>query len=158
MTRATRIGLLLLTLLLAAPAARADSLLTHERIMGMFNAIERAVQRKDADGVVQHFAPGSVIRLVMPPAAGGQTVEMSVPQYKAMLTQGWAIGGASSYAVEDIQIQISEDGRSAKVTDTTVETMTVEGRTLSSRTREEFSVELIDGKARVTELTGRVQM
>lgn len=158
MTRTIKTGLLFLALLLAAPSAGAEGLLTHDRIMAMFSAIESAVHKKDADGVVQHFASDSVIRLIMPPAAGGQTLELSVPQYKSMLRDGWAMAEASSYAVQDIKVQISKDQRSARVTDTTVETMKVQGQTISSRTQEEFSVKLIGGEPRVTELTGRVQM
>jgi hypothetical protein len=107
---------------------------------------------------VRHFAPDAVIRLVMPPSAGGQTLEMGVADYARMLEDGWAMAGDSSYAVEDIVIEISADGRSAEVSDTTVESMRVQGRTISSRTRERFSVEARGGKLVVTRLTGQVQL
>lgn len=151
-------GLLVLACALLAPAARADQAVTEARIRGLFAQIESAVRSKDANGVVRHFAPDAVIRLVMPPAAGGQTLELGVQQYARMLEDGWAMAGDSTYAVEDVVIRISPDGRTARVSDTTVESMNVQGRTISSRTREHFAVEARGSRLVVTELTGEVQM
>lgn len=151
-------GLLLLACAFAVPAAHAESPLTEARVMATFDQIETAVRAKDVSGVVRHFAPDAIIRLVMPPAAGGQTLELSVADYARMLQDGWAMAADSTYAVENIVIEISADGRSAEVSDTTVESMKVQGRTISSRTQERFSVESRSGSPVITRLTGEVQM
>jgi ketosteroid isomerase-like protein len=144
--------------MLAAPVAGAEAPLTEARIRSLCGEIESAVRRKDAQGVVRHFARDAVIRLVMPLSAGGQALELTVEDYARMLEDGWAMAGDSTYAVEDVVIAIGPDGRSAEVSDTTVESVKVQGRTLSSRTRERFGVELRAGRVVVTRLIGEVQM
>ena len=85
-------------------------------------------------------------------------IALDTPKKRQMLVQGWAAADAHTYAVQDIEIQIAADGRSAEVSDTTVETMRVQGQTVASRTRERFTVQMVGGKARVTRLVGHVQM
>lgn len=151
-------GLLLLACAFLVPPAQAQTPLTEARVVATLDQIESAVRDKDVSGVVRHFAPDASIRLVMPPSAGGQILELSVAEYAKLLRDGWAMAAESTYAVEDIQIEISADGRSAEVSDTTVETMKVQGQTLSSRTRERFSVESRGGRLLITRLTGQVEM
>ena len=55
-------------------------------------------------------------------------------------------------------IEIGPDGRTAEVSDTTVESMRIRGQTISSRTREHFSVAWRGGRPVITGLTGHVQM
>jgi hypothetical protein len=74
-------GLLLLAGAFVAPPVHAESPLTEPRIMAMFQQLESSVRARDARGVAGHFSPDAVIRLVMPPSAGGQKVEMGVQQY-----------------------------------------------------------------------------
>jgi len=150
--------LLLLTGALVAPPAHAESPLTEPRIMAMFEQLESSVRARDARGVAGHFSPDAIIRLVMPSTAGGEKMEMGVQQYTRMLEQAWAMAESFTYTVEDIVIEISPDGRSAQVNDTTVESMRIQGQTISSRTRETFSVASRGGRPVVTRLTGHVQM
>ena len=140
-----------------APTATAERL-TEARIMTMFQQLEASGRARDAGGVARHFAPDAVIRLVMPASAGGQKLEMGVPQYTRMLEQAWAMAESFTYRVEDVVIEIGADGRTAEVSDTTVETMRIQGQTISSRTRERFSVAWRGGRPLVTRLTGHVQM
>jgi ketosteroid isomerase-like protein len=151
-------GLLLVAGILSATPAYAEEPLTEPRIMAMFEQLEASIRGRDARGVAGHFSPDAVIRLVMPPAAGGQKMEMGVQQYTRMLEQAWAVAESFTYTVEDIVIQVSPDGRTAQVSDTTVESMRIRGQTISSRTREHFSVVSRGGRPVVTRLTGRVQM
>ena len=151
-------GLLLLAGAFVAPATHADAPLTEARVMTMFHQLESSVRARDARGVAGHFAPEAVIRLVMPAGGGGQKMEMGVQQYTRMLEQAWAMAESFTYTVEDIVIEISPDGRTAQVSDTTVESMQIRGQTMSSRTREHFSVALRGGRPLVTRLTGHVQM
>jgi ketosteroid isomerase-like protein len=153
-----RTGLLLLAHAFLVPLAHAQTPLTEARVVAIFHEMESAVRGKDVSGVVRHFAPDAIIRLVMPRSAGGQILELSVAEYAKMLGDGWAMAAESTYAVEDIAIEISADGRSAEVSDTTVETMKVQGRTISARTRERFSVESRGGRLVITRLTGQVEM
>jgi hypothetical protein len=75
-----------------------------------------------------------------------------------MLEQAWAMAESFTYTVEDIVIEVSPDGRTAQVSDTTVESIRIRGQTISSRTRERFSVALRGGRPVVTRLTGHVQL
>jgi ketosteroid isomerase-like protein len=152
-------ALLLLAGALVAPlAAHAEAPLTEPRIMAMFEQLESSVRARDARGVAGHFSPDAVIRLVIPSAAGSQKMEMGVQQYTRMLEQAWAMAESYTFTVEDIVIEISPDGRTAEVSDTTVESMRIQGQTISSRTRETFSVASRGGRPVLTRLTGHVQM
>jgi hypothetical protein len=150
-------GLLLLGGALLAPTVRAEPL-TEADVMTLFEQLESSIRSRNARGVARHFAPDAIIRLVMPASAGGQKLEMGVQQYTRMLEQAWAVAESFTYSVEDIAIEIGPDGRTAEVSDTTVESMRIRGQTISSRTRERFSVARRGGRPVVTRLTGHVQM
>jgi ketosteroid isomerase-like protein len=151
-------GMLLVAGILVTTPARAEAPLTESRIMAMFEQLEASISGRDARGVAGHFSPDAVIRIVMPPAGGGQKMEMGVQQYTRMLEQAWAMAESFTYTVEDIVIEVSPDGRTAQVSDTTVESIRIRGQTISSRTRERFSVALRGGRPVVTRLTGHVQL
>jgi len=108
--------------------------------------------------IIRHFAPDATIQIVMPPNAGGQTLTLSVEQYGQMLREGWAEYSQSTYRVEDAVIKISSDGQTARLTDTTIEAIQVQGRTLSSRTHEVVSVALANGRPVITKSVGTVMM
>ena len=158
MTHRNNIFGLLAALLLVATAAHAEDTLTEKKITAMTDAIEAAVRRHDAGAIVRHFAPGATIQIVMPPNAGGQTLTLSVKQYEQMLREGWAQYSQSTYRVEDAVIEISADGQTARLTNTTIEAIQMQGRTLSSRTREDLSVALVNGRPVITKSVGRVMM
>lgn len=158
MTHRKKIFGLLAALLLAATAAHAEDTLTEKKITAMTDAIEAAARRQDAGAIVRHFAPGATIQIVMPPNAGGQTLTLSVKQYEQMLREGWAQYSQSNYQVEDAVIEISPDGQTARLTNTTIEAIQMQGRTLSTRTREDLSVALVNGRPVITKSVGRVMM
>ncbi len=158
MTHRNRIFGLLMALLLVATAAHAQDTLTEKKITAMTDAIEAAARRQDAGAIIRHFAPGATIQIVMPPNAGGQTLTLSVKQYEQMLREGWAGYSQSTYRVEDAVIEISSDGQTARLTNTTIEAIQMQGRTLSTRTREDLSVALVNGRPVITKSVGRVMM
>ncbi len=158
MTHRNGIFGLLVVLLLAATAAHAEDVLTEKKITAMTDAIEAAARSHDPRAITRHFAPGAMIRIVMPPNAGGQTLNLSVEQYDRMLREGWAQYSQSTYRVEDVAIKISSDGQTALLTDTTIETIRVQGRTLSTRTHEVVSVALQNGRPVITKLVGTMML
>jgi len=149
---------LLAALLLSATAAHAEDTLTEQKITAMTDAIEAAVRRQDAGAIIHYFAPDATIQIALPPNAGGQTLNMSVKQYEQVLREGWAQYSQSTYRVEDVVIKISADGQTARLTNTTIETIQMPGQTVSSRTREVVSVALSNGRPLITKLVGTVMM
>ncbi len=149
---------LLVVLLLAATAAHAEGTLTEKKITAMTDAIEAAARSQDAGAIIRHFAPNATIQIVMPPNAGGQTLNMSVKQYEQVLREGWAQYSQSTYRVEDVVIEISADGQTARLINTTIETIQMPGQALSSRTHEVVSVALENGRPVITKSVGTVMM
>ena len=158
MTHRNGIFGLLAALLFATTAAHADDVLTEKNITAMTDAIEASARSHDPGAITRHFAPGATIQIVMPPNAGGQTQNLSVEQYDQMLREGWALYSQSTYRVEDVVIKISSDGQTALLTDTTIETIQMQGRTLSTRTHEVVSVALQNGRPVITKLVGTVML
>lgn len=64
-----------------------------------------------------------------------------------MTKQGWALSAKYTYEVKDVHIDVAPDGLSATVSDTTIETMEMNGQIIFSMQSEEH-VEIIskDGK------------
>ncbi len=158
MTHRNKIFGLLAALLLVATAAHAEDTLTEKKITAMTDAIEAAARRQDAGEIIRHFAPGATIQIVMPPNAGGQTLTLSVKQYEQMLRESWAAYSQSTYRVEETVIEISSDGQTARLINTTIEAIQMQGRTLSTRTREDLLVALENGRPVITKSVGRVMM
>ncbi len=158
MMHRNRIFGLLAVLLLAASAAHAKDTLTEQKITAMTDAIEAAVRSRDAGAIIRHFAPDATIQIVLPPNAVGQTLNMSVNQYVQVLREGWAQYSQSEYRVVDVVIQISADGQTARLTNTTIETIQMPGQALSSRTHEVVSVALENGRPVITKSVGTVMM
>lgn len=146
--------LLISLVLLPLPLNAAPAGLSQDSIKRMLTAMEKAVGRRDADGLLAFFTPDAVITLDMPSSMGGRMI-LKLAEYKQMLLQGWALSGNSSYEVREVVIKISPDAQRATVTDLTIEKAEINGETISGQSREKIEIIVVGGKPRIKSLYGK---
>ncbi len=87
-----------------------------------------------------------------------QTAKANKQQYLELLTNGWAMAEDYHYQKENVEIHYLEGGKSANITATVYESMTINGTPVKDRTTESMIVELINGKVLITKMTGETVM
>ena len=108
--------------------------------------------------LVSYFADDAVIIMDLPEQMGGK-IEATVAQYAAMLKQGWAIPATYTYDVSDVKIDINANGQAAVVSDTTNETMQMDGQILAkTSTRETIDVILNNGSPEIIRFYGKLSL
>ncbi len=123
-------------LFLAGSAAAADSKITEQQVSALLKVIDQETVQQDNVGVLSHLAENVVIHLTMPGPKGPQTVTMNKADYQSNLEQGAQSVSNYQYERKDTRIEISGDGKSARVTDKVYETATIEGKTIHTISRE----------------------
>lgn len=81
---------------------------------------------------------------------------MSKAEYLANLGTTWAV--ATNYFCRRSNERIVISGNAATITADVVETFTIRGNTMRTRTSETAPLELVDGAARVTRMAGNASM
>jgi len=136
----------------------AETKLSVDSINKMLNNIKKSVQQKDADKFATYFTTGAKVRFEMPFSMGGN-MNVNISQYVRMLKQGWALPVKYSYEVRDIQIKISQDKKSATVTDLTIESAEMDGKIIATtKTRETVEVIISNGVPKIRSLYGVVKL
>jgi len=85
-----------------------------------------------------------------------QTVTANKQKYIAMLKQGWSAYTNYKYSKSNTVIKI--EGEKAIVTSDTKESMTIQGKNISTETKEESTIEIIGGKPLFTKIVGNSKM
>jgi len=132
----------------------AEQALTQESITKVLDSVQTAALKHDAEGVIAHLSPSAEIEIEVM----GFKTTLSVSEYKGMLVQGWATPAKYTYEVRDIVISINPDGKTAKVTDVTIETVELDGKTISAKTYQTTMFALENGVPTVTRLSARMEM
>lgn len=147
-------ALTLCTVLIAASAASAASL-TEASIEDMLNTMDHAIQNRSAEGVGKLLSNSFKMTLEMTAYGQKQVMNTNRDEYLDMLREAWA--GVTGYKYErtNVKITMLPGGTSAKVTAQVLETVTVQGQSLTTVSAETATVQLIDGRVLVTEVFAR---
>jgi hypothetical protein len=150
------LGVSFVYLLLALPPslAQQESKITEAKILDLLKSMDEAAIKKDVKAIVAHMAPNAIIKLEMLGPQGKQTLRLNIKEYEAYLKQGYAATSNFNYKRTNTKIKISTDGRTARVTDTVLETMSMGGKTISGETKETALLELRNGKLFITAIDG----
>lgn len=138
---------------LFAPLAHADSALTESSVRHLYDQVTAANSQRDIDAALSYMSDDVRIHISAP----NGSIELDADKYRQLLKQGWS--GLDSYRMEvDIEsIEIANDGQSATVKDVTKETLSIQGREMSTGMHETVSLRLIDGEPKIVRIEGTIR-
>jgi len=155
-------GLLALLLLAFSGAASADSGMTQATLKQTVDQMIEAVDKQDVDAFSVYFVADAKIAIQLPPELGGEIYQPSLASYLEDLRATWAElkqgNGKYSHEMRDINITIDADGQHATVTDTTVETIELDGQTLTTESDTVTRFVWSKGAPMVSEMQGKVRL
>lgn len=143
-------------LAMAGSAAAADSKITEQQVTALLKTIDQEIVQQNNAGVLAHLAENVTIHLTMPGPKGPQTVTMNKAEYQSNLEQGAQSVSNYQYERKDTRIEISRDGRSARVTDKVYESVTLEGKTIHTVSRESTVFTLQSGQLLATSIDSEI--
>jgi hypothetical protein len=133
-------------------AIAATARITEAQIHQILEAIDAAASRKDAEGIVRHFARDCIIRLDMPGPHGRQVLRVDREAYATTLKESFSTVTGYKYRRAETTIHIAPDGRSARVTGRIFEAITVQDRIIEAVTEHAAIFELRSGEVFITSL------
>jgi hypothetical protein len=146
---------LLVCALLISSLSYAEGL-TEKSVIGLISQIDKAIASMNADHVGDALSDNVSITLNI--SAGGQksVLKPSKHEYLTLLKEGWS--QCRNYKYNRTNLKISLTGNKALITADISESMTVQGQTISGTSKEEITVELINGNPRITKIVGYTRM
>lgn len=146
---------LLMCTLLISSLSYAEGL-TEKSVRGLISQIDKAVVSMNADHVGEALSDN--VSITMNISTGGQKSVLmpSKHEYLTMLKEGWS--QCTNYKYNRTNLKISLIGNKALITSDIYESMTVQGQNISGTTKEEATVELINGNPRITKIVGYTKM
>jgi len=126
--------------------------LNREQVMDVVNRVDAAAEVRDAAAVGDALATDVKITINVDYMGQPQVMHATKNEYVAMLREGWAM--YSEYKFEKSNLNIELEGSKAYVTADVYETMVLQGHRLTGTTKENAVIELVDGKALITQIVG----
>ncbi len=117
--------------------------LTEEAVKNLISKVDSAVNALNVQGVAD--ALGSDVEIIMHISSQGQSqvIRPSKQEYLAMLEQGWAMFTDYKFSRSNLVIEMQEN--KAFVTVDTRESMIFQGQKISGQSKEEFTIEIVNG-------------
>ena len=129
--------------------------LTEQMITDMHDKMELAAQAHDLNTLMSYYSKDVVISIAM---ANAPTTTLNWDQYRQAAEQSWKRGTDYQYESKDLTIDIATDGKSAKVSDTVIESIKMFGKTINTTTNETTTVALVEGKPMIIYVKGEMTM
>lgn len=141
---------LCLSFIITSAVCAAD--LTEDDVRQVIARIDNAIDRADAEALGNELSDDAEITLNFVDQGEKQVMQLSKIDYLLLLEQGWA--QFSNYSYHRSDMKVSLQGAKAFITAVVHEEMMIEDQHYSGSSREEATVELIDGKPIVTAVVG----
>ncbi len=154
MSNLLKIFLLVFSLIPLTNAYASD--LTEESVKRLMSKIDNAVNALNANEVADTLSSNVSITMNIRIQGQEQVIRPSKKEYISMLQQAWAQCKDYKYSRSNEVIKIS--GNKALVTSDIKESMTMQGQNISVESKEEATIELIDGQPLITHVTGYTSM
>jgi len=103
--------------------AKPEIRLTRESIDVMLDSLDQAIRRKDVDEVLRHIASNATITIHMKQGSQLQFVTLTRDEYRTTLQMAFAFPSANDYARVSTTVSVAPDGRSAKVSFKSTQTL-----------------------------------
>ena len=127
-------------------------------INSMLSEIDAAAQKKDPAVVVKYISPDAKITMHINAGGQKQVLKVTRAQYLELLQQGWTMSSNYQYQRSNTRIKIMDGGNKAIVTANVTESMNIQGQTVKGTSQETSTIELVNGRAMITELVGETEM
>jgi phosphoribosylformimino-5-aminoimidazole carboxamide ribonucleotide (ProFAR) isomerase len=141
---------------LAALTSACAPSLTEESAKQVISKIDNAVNTLNAQEVANALSDDVELILNINVQGQIQVLRPSKQEYIAMLQQGWAKSTNYEYSRSNMEIKIQ--GNKAFVSTNVKESMTVQGQNISGESKEEVTIELINGSPLITKVIGYTSM
>jgi len=130
--------------------------LTEKSVRGLMSQIDKAIASMNADRVGEALSDN--VSITMNISTGGQksVLKPSKQEYLTLLKEGWS--QFTNYKYNRTTLKISLIGNKALITSDIYESMTMQGQNISGTSKEEATVELINGNPRITKVVGYTEM
>ena len=124
--------------------------LTESQVRHVLERIEVAVQNLDAAAIGRQLADDVFIEVTVNAQGQSQVIQLEKQQYLQLLQTGWASYEDYDYSQTINSIEVK--GNKAYISSNSVETMTIQGKTVEAGSKEALVIELINGVPLVTEI------
>lgn len=130
--------------------------LTESQVKQMLERIEVAVQNLDAAAIGRQLADDVFIEVTVNAQGQSQVIQLEKQQYLQLLQTGWASYEDYDYSQTINSIEVK--GNKAYISSNSVETITMQGKTIEAGSKEASVIELINGVPLVTEIKAVTEM
>ncbi len=130
--------------------------LTESQVKQMLERIEVAVQNLDAAAIGRKLADDVFIEVTVNAQGQSQVIQLEKQQYLQLLQTGWASYEDYDYSQTINSIEVK--GNKAYISSNSVETITMQGKTIEAGSKEASVIELINGVPLVTEIKAVTEM
>lgn len=131
--------------------------LTEHSVRELIARVDGAANAMNIAPIAESLSDDVVISMTISVNGQRHTLRPSKREYLEMLRQGWAAASSYQYRRESLDIRLESENR-ARVTAEVTESMVIQGQYIRGNTREEATIELLDGEPKVTKLVGSTTM
>ncbi len=128
------------------------SKINEEQIQTVLEAVDKAANEKNADGILAHMADDVVVKLNVPNGRTSKTFSLNRDQYRRLLEEGYRVAQVYEFGRKGTRIKIARDGKRAKVSSRTYETMRNQNGSQRTDSLETATFELRNGKVVITKV------
>jgi ketosteroid isomerase-like protein len=140
--------------LLVACNVEASNLINEQMVRDLVDNFQLAVKSKDVNSVISYFSDDAIIEMTLALPGGQQKSTLNKTEYKALLESTWKHSEEYTYEVTDLNIRINSDRTVATVLDTIIESMKFMGQRMTTKTKEEIEIKIINEKLLITSVVG----
>ncbi len=130
--------------------------LTESSVKALGEKLESAILTKDTSKISDTMSDNVLIIMNFNMQGENHVMKPAKKEYLSMLQQGWDM--CKNYKYKQSNMVIKIEGNRAIVTADSSESMTVQGKEVSGESKEETTIELVNGKLLITKIVGYTTM
>ena len=130
--------------------------LTEDTVKQLISRIDKAVNSQNATALAEELSANASIKFNVTMKGRKQAMTASKRRYISMLKQSWAQYSDYKYSRSNVTIDIKNN--KALVSAIVQESIVFQGQNLSGSTKEEVTIELVNGKPLVTKVIGHTRL
>lgn len=143
-----KIAMTLLLMGISSVALSAD--VSKSEVRAFLATIDASIQKLDTHGIEQAISDDATIELNIKLKGQNQVARLSKSEYLTVLNNGWKTYTAYSYKRNDVEIALN--GPTAHVKADVTESITIKGKQIDAKSKEEATIELINGHLFITNI------
>ena len=132
--------------------------ITDKDVKALYELTEKAINEKDAKTVLAGISDNVVINMKMLSPEGNQEMSMGKDEYAKNIRETFSVAQDYKYRVDNMDINISADGKTAIVNLKAYEELTVQGQNIKAVSKGENELKMVNGRLQVVRIDGVVIM